>query len=972
MELETVRAQARKLVHLVYEISYRELQALVGPAKLNLNLRRNMSHVALRNATAELIIPRLMELIRQAARTNFVVYQAPMPAPAEPVELVQEKIDAVPEPTIWPVFVRAVATLSNGVNSIVSKEKYFNKIDSKEQFLLYKRVVLDRFFTYDFTKSHPDYVISGIDFIIDPIFDKQTVQKVRDYHQENCVINLLRSYISSQKIDKIYEKFPELVPTDACPRPELSAESMSKIGKNRDLKLKFKVYSALGAYTHRPWMEIGTASKGTTIPVRIACEHATMIADKMRVQAIKYHDTFILPDDTNVADFRYNRDGELQFYTTADDGCLTVHKNFKPSSITNNTEDDDDLDFAKSVTADQVLYKIFKKTFNLVPNPDHTLRTITKKAENFIGHRRLSHIPTDAIETDHNKNYISYELLPEYRGFPTNNLIPTTFENAKNPAFIIATVTGAPSYFYQFYGINDRYVLPRPTYDWLKNKATIDPEYVLDHPTDYTKISIVDFADKLNIDPESIKKFRNTLIGRTITGGINETRTQHCNYKSEVERSQMIYECQTAGYRYTDELFDTVDVIGCLTVEIPDSNPGLFNFHSYILSYAAIHMMQKWHDLESSGATIHAYNVDALVFTIPDRSTLPPESDNIGGWKYGPVKDYYNNFPINKQPKTGEVLLPSIDHPAHPTTRTLLLGPGGIGKSHPFLNTPHHDQVILTPTKELRDAHKRHAQNPNSVYTAAKYFQFGVDKAQMYQMRARKSIPRQHNVLIIDEFTMFTEKEWVQILDRADNSLIIALGDFEQIAAERDDQSPITKEFLVKHGFTNITLTRDPNKPARHAYEYGKQLDSLRGKSPAHQLDICRTVFETTDLSTIDVFSTRVITGTHARAQYLNMLARDKVIKAKTMWFPVKDRKNELRAVEVDHPSIWWGRKTQKCEMPKLFKYEPAFARTADSIQGRTIADQTLIVDGTFLTRKGTLYTAVTRTTTPELTKLLL
>lgn len=958
------RDQAQQQVQLrTKPLSYNGLRALAKD--LGLNAGRHPTRIDLINIIEPHLIDKLLRLNNQADLPETITPPVPVENNNPPIIDLQEKIRNLEEPAAYPMFIRAKMTLSDGENPIERTERYFSKISNKTDFENYKNNVQNRFFSYEFTKDYPNHVATNLDFIIDNIYEQQYLQRVRDFPTENCVINLLRHYDTS-RADKIYKHFPSLKPTEDNPNPSLDQAQLEKIGKNRDIKLKFNVYSALGAHTNKKWMTLGTVSKGKAINVKVECEHATMIPSKLKPTNIEYHDTLEIPTATNVSEIRRETNGTPIFYTTIDENQITIHKTFKPSTVTNNEDDDQDLQYARVTTTEQLLYRLFKSKYNLTSHPDPIIRNITKHAENFIGMRLLSHIPANAIETDHNKNYIAYEGLPEYMGFPTNTLIPTTEANAINPAFVVTTVRNAPEYFYHFYGIKDLYVLPRPTYDFIKKRSTTTPTYVLDHPQEFQKISIVHFAlnHAINAVPEhELKKFRNSLIGRTITGGMKENRQITVAYSNENERSQIIHECQQEGYNYTASLAQD----GFITAEIPNTSPGLYNFHSFILSYAAVHMMRKWESLTNDHkATIHAFNVDALVFSTPN--AIPTESSTVlGQWKYEKPKKYYQNLTPDPQPRYyRQETIPTPNHPSHPTKNTVITGPGGIGKSHPFLNDPHHHQIILTPTKALRDAHKVHF--PNTV-TAQKYFQFNQkDDKYVDKMRMQQRLPHKHTVLIIDEFTMFTEKEWELMLKRSQGSLIIALGDFEQIRSERDEDSPISRQWFKQHGFDFKNIERDPNNKARHEYEYGVQLDSLRYKSYETQQKIVRQLFETTkDPLGYNPLTATIIVGNHVAANYYNALIKDRFDV-----IPVRHKKtNKITNKPITNPKIWWERSKQTDQIPDNYAYEPAFARTADSIQGRTITSNTIIVDVKTLTRHGTLYTAVTRTPTPHTTMLI-
>ena len=78
-------------------------------------------------------------------------------------------------------------------------------------------------------------------------------------------------------------------------------------------------------------------------------------------------------------------------------------------------------------------------------------------------------------------------------------------------------------------------------------------------------------------------------------------------------------------------------------------------------------------------------------------------------------------------------------------------------------------------------------------------------------MRRSGKIPREHTYVVIDEFTMFTAEEWDTIMRRKGNSIIIALGDFEQIRSGIDG-TPIRPEYVFNK-YKNVDLVEIPRTP---------------------------------------------------------------------------------------------------------------------------------------------------------------
>lgn len=938
-----------KIFNKLYSFTYKELRDAIR--KTNAKIRLNLSHLELRLKFIEFLMPQIKQKYIDSIRKQQIITTPPIIAPQEPrVKKLNQKLQNF-NPTL-PVFVQAQGTFSVKNHAMIRQEKYVRFIDTPEKLASYKRSLLSKLMNYEFTSMHPRAIFTNLSFLIDPIIEPQKIVRVAEYKLENCVLNVIRRYLSADKLDKLYKAFPHLNQDNVY----LSQDQIDKIGKF--LRVKLQIFTKLGMNLGQPWATLGSKGNKKTIPIQVQCEHATMIQGRLAVKHIKYYlPPLVHNNETNVTEVKVHNN-TIQYFTTVDDDELTIHKFFRPSTVTKNKSDDTNLAFAYTTTTEQLLFQLFKLKYNLTPIPDQNIRDVVKQAENFIGHKVISHIPQNAEECDHNKNYISYETLQEYVGFPTNHLIATTLNNAINPAFIVTEIHNAPDYFYHFYQQKSAYTLTMPVYNFIKNYATTNPLYVLDHPKPFQQVSIKDFTKNYQIQQDQVKLFRNQLIGRTITGGVKENRNLQCPYSNNTERLQLVHEAQYNDYSYNVDEDNKI-----VNIEIPNTKPGLFNFHSYILGYAAIHMMKQWQFLTDNNATIHAYNVDALVYTMPTNPTylFQFNSNDDGAWKYGFPKPYYQNFNVTPDFKVNNMDPIILPHPEHPTTNTIITGPGGIGKSHPFLSDPFHGQIILTPTKELRDNHKKYYRN---TFTAHKYFQFQADDDTFNTLRRNGSIPRHHNVIIIDELTMFSKHEWDIILNRSNGATIIALGDFEQIISQNNNQTPITEEYFAKHSFKTRVLNRTPTTVSRHAYNYGSQLDQLRQKDFDTQLTLIQSIFTSTTRPDYQP-TTRVVTGTHHRANYFNNQA-----KLHLKEFPVKDRKNMQKILPTDDKFIWWGRTKQSQVMPKEFRYEPIYAVTSDSIQGKTY-NTNLFIDQHYLSRHGALYTAVTRTTTPDNTILL-
>ena len=789
----------------------------------------------------------------------------------------------------------------------------------------------------------------------------------------------------------IYKKYPFLKSNNG-EKIFINADTIQNIGKQ--LKIGIVTYTELGAMIGKPWDIFGYPTGKKKINIKIQNEHATILPASIAINNIEYHEILTIPSTTDIVKHAYTypeqttrislkltqqeykaeqekrkakaeRDKTPKFYIQLTAGQFTMHKLYKPSSITNDPNDDTNLEYSYIFDDNQMLYQKFKQEYNLYPIQDEAILNVAKKAEHFIGRKQVEYFEHNHLanmtEYDHNKNYLAYEKLPEYLGFPTNKLIPMKLEHAKNPAFVaIKDIENYPESFHHFYKYKGGPItLAFPTYKYLVSQnAIVTVDYVLEG--EFQHVSVADFATKNNIPEDKIKLFRNSLIGRTISGGIKGAKMGKFTYGNEQEKQQLIHECQVNKLDW-DENEDTNQIFA----KVDTKARGIFNFHSYILAYAAIHMMKKWKSLEDQNIFVEAYNVDALLVSGKHHEN----SLEIGGWKtMTPPKPYYANFSYEHEwgaPQRENAIV-KVPNRLVPTENTLIIGPAGISKSYPWVIEELHGQIMQTPPHYLKDQHLRSCTTLN-VCTVHKYFQFSVSDESHKMLRRNKKIPHEHNYIIIDEAFMFNSKEWKTIMRRKGHSTIIALGDPYQITNEIESDC-IDLRWFKREGFNVQELERIEGAHARHMdFEYGQRLDILRKMRYEHQVDFVKEKFTTIPEFSMDmanVETDKIIVGNHAAANRYNDHAR-RVMELKGGLFPFKKlgKKPIIEMKLIFTNNVWWDRTKMSQKPPKDAKYEPAFAVTADSIQGQTMEDNyKIFVDVESLRRHGALYTAMTRT----------
>lgn len=847
--------------------------------------------------------------------------------------------------------------------------------------------------------------------------------RVAEYQLENCVINVIRASIGD-RVNEVYNKFPELKPKmiecsdetkqiieaiggDTSPAYEkyiyLDEKQIHSIAKY--LNLTVVTYSALGELIDHPWKELGR-KKRTKVLIKIAKNHATVKSRTHKIQKIEYHDKLQVPETTNVVCVsKCTTTNDVNFYITQDpvtseDGSTeyvkTIHKCYRPSILLNDAEADKDLRF-KTVTDDvQLGVKLFKIANKLGPIDDESIRKVVKASEIFPHRSKLAEIPSTAFEYDHNRSFCAYESNPYYRGFPFNMhaVLPP---NSESPAFYAVEITDAsPDMWFVIdeclgQGDNHKYVLTAPMYDFLRDRqVTMAVDYIIEGT--FNKISIFDFANGFYKGNQQ-KLFMNTVIGASITGGIKETRKVRIPFAPE-ERQQLEYECALHKLSYSVDN-DT------FVVRVPKPSNGAFNFHSYILSYSAISVMSKMLEIRSKGYNVFAYSIDAIFSDAPTVDNLGTQP---GQWKQSPAHMKYNRLNRNHKLPTVMPPRPKMRKTKTPRRHTLYIGPGGIGKTYTWLHDPVSSQWVLAPRRRLKERHREASRNIhkdatdrtpeektmliNSIYTAHKYFQFTISESKRAVLRFRGSVPQPRRYLVIDECTMFSYKEWEYMIETAekDGSIIIALGDFEQIVAALPEKEsidgevttnpgrPVTIEFFKEHGFDVQSIERKPENSQyhRHEYKYGCYLDQYRGRPVQEQYEQVLKFFSRAELAEIkqalETSDAHLVSGNHKE---INQLYHALQLTSLLVVEKKGSGDSVIKRVQSNDPNIWWGRRKYDDTMPKEKKYEPISVCTIDSLQGETIDTLPLFIQAKTLRSHGALYVAITRPRTAAQVRIL-
>jgi len=858
---------------------------------------------------------------------------------------------------------------------------------------------------------------------------KSTLKKVGNFILENCVIAQIRSKCGDAIVQKIYEQRPELEPKGEL--IYITEEDIEWLAKKS--KCTIECYTDLGILIQKPWFKYGSQKRilrlrisgghAYLIPNKVLPINEAKYIDfepdyikktkqyKSVLELTK--DYFIIgttiykkfrpsiytknrEDDQDPSLFRVHSTLSLFFRKLMGD-IPDISKDIreelkqaelfssrvllsKPKGVTLNqdniglvrgslpgtyiiSDSDKSSDYIDFFDLDENIEGVENIPIGFTPQnaEESLLGLIFGVSPEKIREARQVEVQEEiqepkVTELDHNKSYSSYKTYPGYIGFPYKGFFKYPYlvnSTDFKPAYIkvnnlIFTDTNYQNIFLAYY---KKYptLLTYPQYLDLLDFATIDIEYVL-----YCQFVDKDIVDLIPDD----KHLRNKVLGKLIEGGIREERTITLTDLSNDEIDQIEYECYEEGIDFYE-----LD-IGLQIKLKRDRNYAKFHVHTYVLAYSQIQVLRKAYEL-SKHYRIVAMNIDSI--TIDGTPSLC-SSNIIGGWKVGyqgKLKPHYQCLTISDPPlpNYNPQTIPPIFNRLNivPSNRILLLGPGGIGKTRLVnLYMKQFDQICLTYTLALKHDIKKSFEN---TFTTQKYHQFTLSKRQKkYLPKLMESV----NCIFEDECFMRSKSQWKKIL--RNNQIIITAGDECQICNDIEDAVDI--EFFEKRGFQIVYMTRSDTESCRHDFAYGTFLDSLREYNYEGQKAIILENYEIlTDIQTFDS-NTLVIVGGHARGNLFNKMYKNHYKDHPEVKIRCRDRRNNISEQHLYDKKIWWGKKSMRDDIPQGKKYIPMFACTIDSVQGRTIEDETLILDIDYLTRYGTLYTAITRTRTADKVKL--
>lgn len=826
----------------------------------------------------------------------------------------------------------------------------------------------------------------------------------------NCLAYLL-STVSNDRKTKLMKLYPFLLTDEPIPKKYqtevikqevtgFSDESpitnsnifitdsmIEKIAKAT--RTKIVTYSKLGRELNLPWRDFGFA-KDKPLPVVINDEHSWGVFDG-KITEIKYvSDQELKIRNLNTVKIIENSTeiiGRIDHHT--------LFKSYHPINFINNYPD---VNFDFCFSESQAYSLILKHQYGLKP-PSRDLTDIIKAAEIFPSGAKYQEVLPTHFKYDHNASFRSPQTSPYYRGFPSHDLTPATYPD--NPAFIatILDFSNSPikQIWEQFIGISkdNFYVLPYPLYEFAVDHNVIStPEYYLNCSTN--EFIHIDFS-------EYSKTVGNSLIGRSIAGGMKSEKKHIVTTRDPDERDHLIYEADSNNIPYTEVINQITDELNeyRLTFFIKTDLNQLFHFHSYVLAYSATQIMEKWLEVTNADHTIIAFRSDGFISTIPEISAL---GTSPGMWKREQIQPYYYQLEISENPTRfhdfTNYRLDTIKQNLFVSSRNDhnidMEGDAGCGKSYNILKNPNYRSLLTTPTIELKAAHIRTVINDNltfpikNIQTVQKVFQLHLsdDEQFLHQFRKLTKIFDKPKIIYVDEKTKLNQSQWEIIFRRAKliNCDVIPMGDQKQNKNSIKGE-PLSDDFFKNKGYQTKTFSSNGRNESiatnysRFLPEYQQWLDTITDEMS--QLSNCDQVnylynqvishLPKYDLSDVDIIKresidtnsqSRIIVGTHKKKaalyEYFLPMMTEVLCKHPT--------KRTIVVLPTTDPRIYYKRDSLTDPKVPSGSFEPVTITTTDQIQGSTSRVYIDLESIMFRCRMsndiGPLYTAITRGTT--------
>ncbi len=533
--------------------------------------------------------------------------------------------------------------------------------------------------------------------------------------------------------------------------------------------------------------------------------------------------------------------------------------------------------------------------------------------------------------------------------------------------------------------------------------------------TERIKVNTPEPADhETYVIPAYVKNMRNSFTGKLIQGGLEIYGAQKTiSTTSRDEWEIMIAEHQKEfgtlpDCEIKDVFGDGSSKIYRLTTTINKPGHKFPHIYAYITAISRLSVLEKLIQLKTAGFKPVRVHVDAIYVRCTNRKVgndfARHVASKIPGVEFSPVHTpglfkaevTYKQFDQPEPTKSafnindGEFYgimshaQPAAEgYPGH--RKVVVIGAGGIGKSTVAVNFLRDRSagraLYLTPTRELRsemrDKLDAVGKEPSdcicleglrrAITHVAEATERGKMPAPEYIARLEE-VKAKYTYLIIDEFCKTDGVHLREVIRFAETyrKNIVMMGDYNQtvfsLSGIRADKEKLTEwGFML---FADPRNARAVDKPMRHSYEWGTFLDSIAELQPAEQVAALqargiRVVAEDAQLDPTGLIycgNWATIAKYNGELLTTNTAARVKLI----------NKRETLPYAENLKPQIW-NKASFTEKQPRGAKYSVDFAITVDCVQGSTVENPIQYIHvASLVSRWGAIYTAVTRSRTPE------
>ena len=802
---------------------------------------------------------------------------------------------------------------------------------------------------------------------------------LRDSINSNCVVEAIKKFYGSKFATKsgalmgIYDKY-------SLGSSGVTKEIMTEMAKK--LKLRMIVRNAID----KVWFDTDATNHShyKLLEFYALANHATCYVpiSKFEDVSVVYGDCESLTADIHQLKRYYvqigleDRDRIQEITPEAIWTGDKIYKSFRPSMVSGDEKDDTNSSYYLCTNEEQFRYKQWVKANHLRPL-EGVYFDIFRNADNYLTTQRFSN----------EEAYHLYDMNRAYPSFKTNPLY-SKYKLVLGYCCLYDTSSASLSEVLDCAGVS-----LVSSIEW-RNEFVQSTGWVrVDQWYNHIILSVLVSNGWATItvsqscicrQPEDLefpfgtgKYANNAFIGRLVTGASSVSRVEYTRVGLD-DLSQVLFDYEVdPACRGRTMVYDGYESkYISATIDVADSRKQLHQIHGCIIAYQQVTMMQAM-VLASSYTRVIAYNTDGF-HTLEQ---FPMETSmEEGRFKYEhkpilytsspdpmPVKEFFMHWEASSLPKFRVEL-----------SVTLTTGPAGCGKSYEMIERrPGIESAVVCPLNELVvDTGRRTAA---TVSTYHKYF--GIHAGGSYRKL------KINEVVIADEVSMIPGRDLVTMINTCKRRRVCLdlIGDVREKDGVWDtdqmlpvdlgnDDGKITWDDAIR---TCLFTHREVISPIRRqGLEDSLFCDRLRGMKLA-DMRACLVaklgVSEWTDVISADCIG---LSATHSHNHlYNNSIVRKynprqvpgRCIKTIKKAGEIVEAKGTIKMLNIG--SVWCDRQSVLDVAPKNCRYELAYFRTSNAVQGQSLSKPYVINIGSCSARF--LYTAVSRCRSLDLITLV-